>query len=56
MFQNETIICEYNVSKRDNYIQINCFKTRQLYTNKICFKTGQLYTNKMFQNETILCE
>ena len=41
MFQNETIIYEYNVSKRDK-IRIKCFKTRQLYTNK------------MFQNETII--
>ena len=66
MFQNERIICEYNVSKRDNYIQIECFKTRELYANimfqnetvKIrikCFKTGQLYIDKMFQNETIIC-
>ena len=44
MFQNETIICEENVSKQDNYIRIKCFKTRQLYMNK------------MFQNETIICE
>ena len=33
-----------NVSKRDNYIRIKCFKTRQLYANK------------MFQNETIIYE
>ena len=31
-------------SKRDNYMRIKCFKTRQLYANK------------MFQNETIICE
>ena len=48
-------------------MRIKCFKTRQLYTNKMfqnetikirikCFETRQLYTNKMFQNETIICE
>ena len=36
-------------------MRIKCFKTRQLYTNKM-FQTRQLYANKMFQNETIICE
>ena len=33
-----------NVSKRDNYMQIKCFKMRQLNANK------------MFQNERIIYE
>ena len=32
-------------------MQIKCFKTRQLYANKMFFEMRQLYTNKMFQNE-----
>ena len=53
MFQNETI-----------KIRITCFKTRQLYANKMfqndtiiqikCFETRELYGNKMFQNERII--
>ena len=35
-------------------MRIKCFKTRQLYANKM-FR-NETIINKMFQNETIICE
>ena len=56
MFQNEAIKIRIKCFKLGNYIQIKCFKMRQLYAHKMFFETTKLYANKMFQNETIIYE
>ena len=52
-FKTRQLYANSNVSKRDNYVRIKCFKMRH-YMQIKCFKMRQLYANKMFQNETII--
>ena len=39
---------------RDNYMQIKCFKTRQLYANKMFQKRDNYMRIKCFKHETII--